>query len=158
MSDTIPVDQPTILIIEDHDLVRAALHDLVDTRFVHCRFLEAKNCEEALTLAAEFVPDVVLIDIGWPQMTDIETTRQIKAIAPHAQVALLTLYDDLLYRSEATAAGVNVFVSRHQIASELIQLLTGLPSMSIRTAPIKAPETPKAVGDDHQDSNAPLGE
>jgi DNA-binding NarL/FixJ family response regulator len=155
MSDPIPMAQPKILLLEEHALVRAALCDLVNTRFAHCRFLEAKNLEEALKLAADQSPDIVLIDVGWPVMADIEATRQIKAMAPHAQVALLSLYDDLSYRIEAAAAGVDAIVSRPRIALELIRLLGTLPSMSTRSAAVMSGEASTVDGNHRVLNNRP---
>ena len=61
--------KPTILIVEDHEAVRASLINLLRANFKDCRFLETKNGEEAIALVRAHKPDIVLMDIGLPEMS-----------------------------------------------------------------------------------------
>lgn len=69
--------KPTILIVEDHDNVRASLFDWLSTTFPECRFLEAKSGEEAVTFVQAKPPNVVLIDISLRRINDIDATHCI---------------------------------------------------------------------------------
>ncbi len=69
---------------------------------------EATNGYEAMRLAAECQPDVVLMDARMPEMGGVEAMRQIKSQTPTVKVIMLTMYDE--YRAEALAAGADSFL------------------------------------------------
>jgi len=114
---------PLILIVEDHDVLRASLCDWLGDTFPACRFLEARSGEEAVVLAGAAPPAIVLMDIGLPQMNGIAATRHIKAAAPHAQVVMLTNYEADDYQADARAAGASAYVLKWKMQAELIPLL-----------------------------------
>jgi DNA-binding NarL/FixJ family response regulator len=118
--------QPTILIVEDYEMVRALLHEWLGTAFPDCRFQEAHSGEEAIALASASPPEVVLMDIGLTQMNGIEATRHIKAIAPQTQVVMLTIHEDDAYRADASAAGASAYVPKRKMQTELLPALRAL--------------------------------
>src|SRR5689334_6180447 len=91
-----PVPQ-TILIVEDHDRLRAGLYDWLSAAFAGRRCLAVRSGEQALELAAEQPPEVALIDIRLPYIDGIETTRRIKAIAPRTYVVVISIYEESEY-------------------------------------------------------------
>jgi len=117
---------PTILIVEDHDAVRAALRDWLSTTFPDWSFLEAKSGEEAVDLACAKAPDIILMDIGLPKMNGIGATRHIKAAAPQVQVVMLTIHEAPEYQADAAAAGANAYVVKRKMHTELIPTLRKL--------------------------------
>jgi len=121
--------KPTTLIVEDHDVLRRSLHDWLSTVF-----LEARSGEEALELALAWRPDVVLMDIGLPQMSGIEATRRIRAAAPGAQVVMLIIHEAPPYQDAATATGASAYIPKRQMHTELIPVLTRLLSQPADTA------------------------
>lgn len=117
---------PTILIVEDHDAVRASLRDWLSVAFPRCEFLEARSGEEALVQVAAQPFDIVLMDIGLPQMNGIEATRQIKATAPQTRVVMLTIYEEQAFQADAAAVGASAYVAKRKMGTELVPVLTAL--------------------------------
>lgn len=98
----------SILIADDHPLVRHALKNLIETNSNMKVVAEACNGEEAVALADKFLPDVIIMDIGMPVMNGLEATRQIKAVHHGIAVLVLTVHTDkehILGILEAGAAG-----------------------------------------------------
>lgn len=119
---------PTILIVEDHDAMRSALREWLETVFPHCRVIEAANAREAIIVAQAELPKVILMDIGLPQMNGIEASRRIKASVPSAQIVVLTIHEDKAYRADAEAAGVSAYIPKRTMQTELVSTLAALLS------------------------------
>ena len=84
----------TVLIVDDHPLVRQGVRAFLETQADICVVGDAASGADALVIAAESAPDVVLMDLLMPGMDGIETTRRLKAISPRSQVILLTSHHD----------------------------------------------------------------
>jgi NarL family two-component system response regulator LiaR len=99
----------SVLIVDDHEVVRrgvrAYLDTLPDLRVVG----EAGSGEQAVAMTGETVPDVVLMDLILPGMDGLEATRQIKEISPRTQVVVLTSYDQDEYIFPALQAGATSY-------------------------------------------------
>jgi NarL family two-component system response regulator LiaR len=98
----------TVLIADDHPLVREALRQALDSEEDMEIVAEAADGEEAVQLASELKPDVAVMDIVMPRLNGIEATRKIKEIAPDIAILILTAYDDdeyVLGLLDAGAAG-----------------------------------------------------
>jgi NarL family two-component system response regulator LiaR len=87
-------DKLTVLIADDHPLVREALHRALDDEEDMKVVAEASDGEEAVKLASELKPDIAVMDIVMPKLNGIEATRKIKEIAPDIAILILTAYDD----------------------------------------------------------------
>ncbi len=101
-------DELTVLIADDHPLVREALHRALDVEEDMKVVAEATDGEEAVKLASELKPNVVVMDIVMPKVNGIEATKKIKEIAPDTAILILTAYDDdeyVLGLLDAGAAG-----------------------------------------------------
>jgi DNA-binding NarL/FixJ family response regulator len=118
----------TILIVEDHDAVRASLRNLLEASFADFQYLEAATGEEAMALVRSHRPEIVLIDIGLPEMSGIETTRHIKAEVPKTRVVVMTIHEAPHYRADVDAAGASGFLLKKEIPSKLVPLLVELLS------------------------------
>lgn len=122
-----------ILIVEDHNALRASLRDLLSSYFPNSFIVEAKNGEEAISLAFTHHPDVVLMDISMPGITGIESTRRIKNELPMTRVVILTIHENPEYRIDAAAAGASTFIPKRKMGTDLIPVLSdllGLPTDS----------------------------
>lgn len=82
----------TILIVDDHTIVRQGVRMLLDMHADLHVVGEAENGEAALPLVAELVPDVVLLDLVLPGMNGVAATREIKRVSPRSQIVVLTSY------------------------------------------------------------------
>jgi DNA-binding NarL/FixJ family response regulator len=90
--------------------------------------MEAKSEEEAFSLVSNRLPDIVLMDIGLPEMKGIEATRRIKGIFPQVQVVMLTSHEGSEYEADAATAGASAFVVKRKMVSQLIPVVEGLLS------------------------------
>ena len=82
----------TILIVDDHTVVRQGVRTLLDMHPDLQVVGEAESAEEALPLVEKLVPDVVLLDLLLPGMNGVEAARQMKRISPRTQIVVLTSY------------------------------------------------------------------
>lgn len=117
---------PTILIVEDNDVVRAAITDWLATGLPHCRPAQARSAERALALVQKEQPQAVLMDISLPGISGIEATRRIKATAPGVPVVVLTIHESPEYRDDAISAGADAYVLKRRMHVELIPALERL--------------------------------
>ena len=90
------------LVVDDHTLFRKGLRSLLEHLTGMEVVGEASTGPEAVTLAQELVPDVVLMDIQMPVMSGIEATKQILQENPHIGIILVTMFDD----SESVLSGM----------------------------------------------------
>ncbi len=118
----------TILIVEDYEGLRLLLRAELSDAFPDYRLLEANNGREAVNLAVALLPDIVLMDIGLPQISGIEATRQIKAASPRVQVLMVTSHEDVEHRAAAEAAGASGYILKSEIHAELVPAVTALLS------------------------------
>jgi two-component system invasion response regulator UvrY len=116
----------TILIVDDHDTVRQALSRWLATVFHDCLIMTAATGEEALAIARDTPPQVVVMDFGLPGMNGAEATRRIKAIVPTARVVILTIHDTMAYRMDAADAGVSAYVLKEDMQAQLVPTLKTL--------------------------------
>jgi DNA-binding NarL/FixJ family response regulator len=114
----------TVLLAEDHAVVRQGLRALLeaDGRFQVTG--EAQTGREAVQLAATLRPDVILMDIAMPVLNGLEATRQILAANPAARVAVLSAHNDEIYVERADEAGVAGFLEKRMSAEHLTKAVT----------------------------------
>jgi DNA-binding NarL/FixJ family response regulator len=95
----------TILLADDHQLVRAGLAGLLDSADDLQVVGQAADGQQALELAADLAPDVVLMDLSMPVLDGVEATRRLLAANPAAKVVVLTSFSDQPRVADALAAG-----------------------------------------------------
>ncbi len=95
----------TILIVDDHTVVRQGVRTLLDMHPDLQVVGEAESAEAALPLVEKLVPDVVLLDLVLPGMNGVEATRQMKRISPRTQIVVLTSYAEDEHVFPALRAG-----------------------------------------------------
>jgi len=109
-----------VLLVDDHDLFRTGLRNLLEERGVQIAG-EAATGADAVRLVREVAPDVVIMDLHMPGMSGIEAIRQIASIAPLTRVLVLTISDqdeDVLHAILAGACG---YLLKDASISELMQ-------------------------------------
>ena len=116
----------TILIVEDHDQVRATLYDWLRAVFPQYTFFEAKSGEEAVNKTIAQPPTLVLMDIGLPRMNGIQATRMIKSASPETKVVILTIHEDPQYQTDAASAGASGYVVKRKMHLELLPMMEKL--------------------------------
>jgi NarL family two-component system response regulator LiaR len=95
----------TVLIVDDHQVVRLGLETFLSRQPDIVVIGEASSGEEAVRIAAEQVPDVVLMDLIMPGMDGVEATRRLKETSPGSQVVILTSFHEDEHIFPAIRAG-----------------------------------------------------
>jgi two-component system, NarL family, response regulator LiaR len=114
---------PSVVLVDDHDLFRAGLRNLLEDQGVHV-VAEAATGREALRHVRELAPEVVLMDLNMPDMGGVEATREIARIAPLTRVVVLTISDrdgDVL---EAILAGACGYLLKDSSIDDLLRGIT----------------------------------
>jgi DNA-binding NarL/FixJ family response regulator len=113
----------TILLVEDHQLVREALSSLLerDSRFKVVG--QAKNGSEALDMTAALRPDVVLMDIMMPHLHGIEATARLTSMADAPLVLILSQYSAHEYVVKAIQSGAKGYLLKDAAADELLRAI-----------------------------------
>ncbi len=112
-------EQITILITDDHALVRNGVRMFLELQPDLLVLGEADSGEMAVQMAAELVPDVVLMDLVMGGIGGVEATRQVKQVSPHSQVIVLTSYHEDEYIFPALRAGALSYVLKDVGPEEL---------------------------------------
>lgn len=108
------------MLVDDHAVVRSGLRMLLAGDPEIEIVSEATNGEEALGQAIALEPDVVLMDIGLPDLTGIEVTHELKASRPRVAVVALTIHEDEEYFFKMLQAGASGYVPKRAAPEELI--------------------------------------
>ena len=112
-----------ILIADDHGLIRAGLHALLDDNPEFSVVGEAEDGLVVLRKAAELPPDIVLMDIHMPGISGIEATRRIKDISPKTRVLALTVHEDEGMLREMIRAGAYGYIIKRALESEIVHAI-----------------------------------
>ena len=114
-------DRITILLVDDHEVVRQGVRAFFEA---HAEFEvvgEAKNGAEAVKLTEDHIPNVVLMDLIMPGMDGVEATRLIKKISPRTQIVVLTSYHDDEHIFPALQAGALSYMLKDVKMDELAE-------------------------------------
>ncbi len=109
-----------LLLVDDHAVVRLGMRMLFDSEPDFEIVAEADNARDALTAVRESKPDIVLMDIGLPDMSGIEAARLIKDQYPDVAVVALTIHEDKEYFFKMLDAGASGYVPKRAAPEELI--------------------------------------
>jgi len=112
-----------ILLVDDHAVVRLGLRALLEGEQDMDVVGEAGNAQEALRLASQLQPDIVLLDIRLPDRSGIDVCRDIRLRHPQTQVLMLTSYVEEELLTEAIAAGASGYVLKQLSTDELLHAI-----------------------------------
>ena len=115
-----------LLLVDDHILVRQGIRSLLETQDGIEVVAEASGGHEAIAKAAEFQPDVILMDLAMPDLNGMEATRQIKTEHPQIQVLALSMHgtDDYLFR--VLESGASGYVLKEADVADLMAAITAV--------------------------------
>lgn len=109
-----------ILLVDDHDLFREGLAGLVNAQSDLQVVGQAHDGLEALTLARDLHPDLIVMDIKMPICDGLEATRLIRAEKPNARILVLTVHDEDEKLFEAIRAGASSYLLKNTSSSEFL--------------------------------------
>src|SRR5512143_3916366 len=112
-------DPITVLLVDDHAMVRQGVRAFLATQPDLSVVAETGSGAEAVKLAAQYVPDVVLMDLIMPDMDGVEATRRLKQVSPRSQIIVLTSYHEDEHIFPALKAGALSYVLKDISAEEL---------------------------------------
>ncbi|HLZ63755.1 MAG TPA: response regulator transcription factor [Ktedonosporobacter sp.] len=113
----------TILIVDDHSVVRQGVRAFMETQPDLQVAAEAEAGEEAIPLAQKLLPDVALVDLIMPGMGGVETIRQLKVVSPKTQIIVLTSYYEDENIFPALRAGALSYTLKDIRSTELAEMV-----------------------------------
>jgi len=117
-----------ILVADDHDIIRRGLRALLSSRAGWVVCAEAATGREAVTLAEQHKPDIVVMDISMPDLNGLEAARKIRKQLPKTEVVILSLhYSDQLVR-EIVDAGARAYIMKSDADRDLLIAIEALSS------------------------------
>jgi NarL family two-component system response regulator LiaR len=114
-------EQITVMIVDDHEMVRNGAKGYLEVQPEIAVVAEAESGVEAVRLAREFIPDVVLMDLVMPGMDGVEATRKVKDISPRTQIIILTSFHEDEHIFPALQAGAISYLLKDVKATELVE-------------------------------------
>ncbi len=109
-----------LVLVDDHYIVRTGLRMLLEGEADVQIVGEAGNAREAIAMMEALKPDVVLMDIGLPDLSGIDATREIKRLHPAIAIVALTIHEDEQYFFRMLEAGASGYVPKRAAPDELI--------------------------------------
>lgn len=110
-----------VLLADDHVMVRQALRNLLESEAELLVVAEASDGSEVLALCAEFTPDIVIIDVGMPNMNGIEATKQLLASHPNIKVLALSASAEKRFVLGMLEAGATGYIIKAEAGGELLR-------------------------------------
>jgi NarL family two-component system response regulator LiaR len=143
----------SILIVDDHEVVRNGIRAYLETLPKFNVVGEAASGEEAIKMAGELIPDVVLMDLVMPGMDGIETTREVKKISPRTQIVVLTSYHEDEQIFPALKAGAISYVLKDMKMDKLAEAIQSAIHGEVTLHPLVATRVLRNLRGESQDES-----
>lgn len=113
----------TVLLVDDHNIVRQGLRALLAAEGDINIVAEAQTGREAVQLASKLHPDVIVMDLAMPLLNGWEATRQIVKAVPNARIVVLSTYGDDDHIQQAISAGAAAYLLKQTAAADLVKAI-----------------------------------
>jgi two-component system, NarL family, response regulator NreC len=110
----------TILLADDHGVVRQGFRRILEAQSDLEIVGEASNGREAVELASELCPDIVVMDVAMPELNGVEATRRVVEKSPRTRVLALSMHKDAVYVREILRAGARGYMLKDSIDADLL--------------------------------------
>lgn len=118
----------TIVIADDHDIIRAGIKNILRNQPVYEVVGEAVDGEEVLGKVEEFKPDILLLDISMPKISGLDVIEQVHRLSPETKVLIITVHKGNAYIMRAFKAGVKGYLHKENAAEDLLPALRRVSS------------------------------
>lgn len=136
---------PRVLIVDDHAFIRRGVQTILHS-YPEWEFCgEAENGKEAIRLADELKPEVIIMDVSMPGLNGIEATRAIRKTQPDIKIVLLTLHESAELLRSAFRAGARGYLLKTDAEQELVKALTVVVGEGAYISPKMDSEVVKSV-------------
>jgi two-component system, NarL family, response regulator NreC len=135
-----------ILLADDHAVVRQGFKMILGAQPDMEIVGEAGNGREAVDLAEQLKPDIVVMDVAMPELNGIEATRRVTAAVPHTRVIALSMHKDSVYVREVLRAGARGYLLKDSGAGDLVSAVRAVA----RGEGYLSPAVSNAVLDDYR--------
>src|SRR5438067_2034621 len=112
-----------VIVAEDHRILREGIQILIERSAEFIVIGEAENGCDAVRICRKLEPDIILMDIGLPEMNGIEATTEIVRCCPRTKVVILSMYDDENTVMAAFRSGVKGFLVKKTSGTDLLDAL-----------------------------------
>lgn len=113
----------TVLLVDDHAVLRAGLRALIDAQSDMEVVAEAANGVEAIRKTRESRPDVALLDLTMPQMPGLQALPRMRQVSQRTRVLVLSMHDDPAYAQAALASGAAGYIVKQVESAELLSAI-----------------------------------
>jgi NarL family two-component system response regulator LiaR len=117
-----------ILIADDHAMLREGMRNLLSQEKDFEIVGEAANGEEAVRLAKELKPDIVIMDIVMPKLNGLEATKQVRQVSPATALLILTAYSDIRYIIGLLEAGAAGYLLKNAPGKDVVKAIRAVRS------------------------------
>ncbi|HEY6228764.1 MAG TPA: response regulator transcription factor [Verrucomicrobiae bacterium] len=124
-----------IILVDDHPVVREGLRSILSSFPEVIVVGEAGSGREAIDVARELKPDVVVMDISMPEMSGIEATAALRRELPEIKVLALSMHENLAYIKQSLAAGARGYILKDAPPKELVQAIANVHSGTMPISP-----------------------
>ncbi len=142
-----------VVIVDDHEVVRRGLHYMLEQHPDIEVIGEGADGKQAVTLASELLPDVMLLDLLMSKMNGIEAVREITRLVPNTKIIILTSYYESDQIFGAIKAGALSYLLKESSADELLQAIRSAAHGESKLHPLVAARLLKEV---REQAEAPL--
>jgi len=130
------MQQTTILIVDDHPLVRTGLGELLKHEADLKICCEASNLQEAFQFLRDSSPDVAIVDVSLPDGNGLDLVKRLRIRNPNTRILVLSMHDEALLAERALRAGALGYINKEEAAENIVsairQILKGKTWMSQR--------------------------
>ena len=136
----------TVLIADDHDIVRKGIKSIIETQTEYKVCAEARDGEQAVVLARQFKPDIILLDITMPKRSGLDIIKQIRHISPKIKIIIISVHKMGAYILKALRLGVNGYFNKDSVVEELIPALSRVAAGGVYLGPAVSEYLTQTVG------------
>lgn len=113
-----------IAIVDDHDIIRLGVKSVLKKFSDYEICAEAGSAEEALNIAREISPDIMLLDISMPKLSGLDVISRIKRASPKTKIIIISVHKLGAYVLKALRQGVSGYLNKDNVAEELVTALS----------------------------------